>query len=1158
MTLTTISSPQISSHTNSISSTFTENTAHPRIEWNHLLVQLSHAQLQRMASEVWTFRKSTRYPALKRWINTISRQLHGVSGFRPGYYETAPSSVIGPALTRYILRDTIAAAHFVALWIDAQHDLVSQVMAWTIEHGGNYVEPVSLDTELISSGYLEFDADSPLAKVIFQQHQSIDHWRLHIVALWIHSHFMFMPEPTLDQTPVSQTVAASDYHPVVNNDQQQSRSPIEPPYTTDPSPTTVPAILWVRLSDLRNEIQAKLRELDSAKKRFDQTIEHRNFIEIPYQASTISELAKEIELAFRSLSGLTEEMVRFLESNFGQQVGNAAFALILQMLPSDLLEKVDRLIILQRQLEEVQRADKTITKFIASNTDATITSETAQPNIVAPISDSPSVVSNESGAADETMSVSVDLAVATESPTASTTANFPSTPSTVSVSTSVDEVIFTNPSVEAKSTSIDQAAALMGRIAPEKRGGRPRGYTFERTPEALTTRSNTATIAVKARQHHERWQIFIEIAGLPEDELNQITVYQDEARLARDSESSPCWPLSTLSDITITFADGSSQSKAIRWFNERLVAFQLSRQDIGRMVTAPTRGSYLLLGPNDWSPEMRCYRATEPSGITGYRAFFVNLTQEVNEVSFSGADGVVYRLATSTRFALSGPNISDAEPDRPPIYLDQPPQVIAPNAEDWRTVSQIVIVEEGESIENRRRFTCMPNPDQGEQSLTCLQDVDGGWFSARLYDNNFDLIDTLSFRFVRGLKRLVILPSQINLAAGTQTKAAIEAKFGPPVQMIVPPALAKTTDLALLGLRTVVPVDPNLDVTDWTINLKDGRTMPITLQVNRVWWAVCEDDPQAQDWQASEISCIRKAFRASSRQSLWIKAPPATDFRIGFNVSSARQISIDAEMGVGSLRLGSLANDPALTDVGQDVSLLLYHEDNSIPVVRIPTDGISMQPNRPATINENDTSSSANTDEDSDDAEPVLVDEQPLDYSHIGELADDPAFRWYAIQCLPGNEERLVKTLEAQLAAQHLKEYVPILLFPYKIVRTFEHQRLVDRKAPIIVQGYIFALMRPETNLNRLLSDKGATLLPEEISPKWLDEIIHFKQRQPTNSINKGITIGQTIMIANGPLKGQTAKVIDLIKSRNAAIVEVIMATRAIRAEISLDQLIPA
>ena len=121
------------------------------------------------------------------------------------------------------------------------------------------------------------------------------------------------------------------------------------------------------------------------------------------------------------------------------------------------------------------------------------------------------------------------------------------------------------------------------------------------------------------------------------------------------------------------------------------------------------------------------------------------------------------------------------------------------------------------------------------------------------------------------------------------------------------------------------------------------------------------------------------------------------------------------------------------------------------------------------------TVTSSNTDH-SDLTEPVIIEERPLDYSHIGIIADDPAFRWYAIQCAPNSEEKLVKALEVQLADQHLKQHVPVILFPYMLRRTLERQRLVERKLPLIIEGYIFVLMRPETHLGRFLNDKGVRL----------------------------------------------------------------------------------
>src|SRR5262249_47748083 len=185
-----------------------------------------------------------------------------------------------------------------------------------------------------------------------------------------------------------------------------------------------------------------------------------------------------------------------------------------------------------------------------------------------------------------------------------------------------------------------------------------------------------------------------------------------------------------------------------------------------------------------------------------------------------------------------------------------------------------------------------------------------GWYFVRLYDGLDDLIDSLDFRYVAGLKSIdggTVDPNQecIHITFVHDENVSVNMRGIGPAQL----------ERSTVGMppSTVFawPSDPN--VRKATFEVRDGGTpVRVTLNTDRIWWAVVNGSQTTEVvWQSSPINLTPADFAPVSNSELLIRftRSTTTEAFIGFERSDQRRLAITSA-GPATLRLYAFSEVP--------------------------------------------------------------------------------------------------------------------------------------------------------------------------------------------------------------------------------------------------------
>lgn len=444
-------------------------------------------------------------------------------------------------------------------------------------------------------------------------------------------------------------------------------------------------------------------------------------------------------------------------------------------------------------------------------------------------------------------------------------------------------------------------------ICPEKRGGRPRsdGSVGGRQGQA-GTRAQTPRPEIVCRKQLREWIIGVEI---PEDILQDglVTVFQNGASL--EASTRGFYPLAALSkDVRIEVNDGgvTPLSSEIPLGDDDWLLFKLSGEQLkqGRRVEQVSSGFYLAIVPEDWerdeeragSPPV----APEAVVLEGYQAHFFDVADSSSScIAFREPNGKSVVIGSpGAQFCLVGEQIPDASERIGPLFGAKPPRVKILNA-DWSKVRTIVIGDEG-SGEHRWRKSFEPDPSQEEQELPPeVMERLAGWYFLRFYDDNEDLIDSLDFRFVAGLRGISVpkadpMPDRDGHA---QQRVDIFHDAEYTVTLLDPNDPDVLVERCAKGTIVRIPPKAECDETCWAICPLDGRgqDVKLTILIKRVWWALGADHEEPKHWQDRPIEVTREYFAAQSNMGIWLRFPKPRwvgNVSAGFFPEGSRQFPV--------------------------------------------------------------------------------------------------------------------------------------------------------------------------------------------------------------------------------------------------------------------------
>jgi ribosomal protein L13E len=446
-------------------------------------------------------------------------------------------------------------------------------------------------------------------------------------------------------------------------------------------------------------------------------------------------------------------------------------------------------------------------------------------------------------------------------------------------------------------------------LPPDKRGGRPRGSTKQR---AMPPSGEPKPCPLKPEIicWNKGWERIVGIEVPEEFESPRVT--QNDELLEQDTSDAALYHLRHFEGIVRVAWIAGEQDREIdipiMEDGRNYLIFKMRRdwKGLGRLVKRPTAGYYLAIVPQEWTrdEEMSGSAPVAPENvqIDGYKAHFFFLRQnEDTPVAFVNTTGERIQVEPeSSRFQLVGKEISDSSDDMGPLFGEEPPRIKTIDEREWSNVGVVVVGEEG-SGRNRWRMQFVPQEGAKEQRMPDeLTNRQGGWYFVRIYDDDDDLLESMDFRFIVGLKDIQIMNSECLPEPDGYNDVSVQ--FVHQVNYKVKPANGEMHNALKIHRENyltivTVPPKPDYDKIQWIVRDGDAVTK-VTVLVERIWWCVGRMEVVPTNWMDKPVSLSRKDFTAITDKTLWMKLPRSrwiSKIDVGFNLAKSRSYNVEVE-----------------------------------------------------------------------------------------------------------------------------------------------------------------------------------------------------------------------------------------------------------------------
>jgi hypothetical protein len=432
--------------------------------------------------------------------------------------------------------------------------------------------------------------------------------------------------------------------------------------------------------------------------------------------------------------------------------------------------------------------------------------------------------------------------------------------------------------------------SLIHKIAPEDRGGKPRDSSEEKDDtekteilvRALKTKMPSLRPEVVCWKDKRKWFIGLEIQE-EYQEFGGIIVTQDGIRIQKDDRGR--WVLLQTTGIVQVSWEEIGYQKEIRLDKPYLV-FRLAGQKVNRgsRVGYATFGSYLVIVPDQWKRDEDISGPTrlspEPVCIDRHQAHYFLLERGCeSKICFRTSTGEPITVPTrAPRFELIGNQLSsDASENVGPLFAEHPPIIKAIDQNIWRSIKTIVVGQEG-SGRKRWRTHFAPRVDRNEQIFPDeLNRQQGGWYFVRFYDLEDTLVESMDFRFINALKEIIVQSHSCLPSSDGHSSVSIEFFHDSGCAIRLAEGDEDILQVQHTGSKTIAIIPPNTvwDRTRWSINIDNRPCTDTVILVERVWWALGDEDVAKVQphWSDKPLIVPRDCFSATSKHILWLRLP---------------------------------------------------------------------------------------------------------------------------------------------------------------------------------------------------------------------------------------------------------------------------------------------
>lgn len=475
-----------------------------------------------------------------------------------------------------------------------------------------------------------------------------------------------------------------------------------------------------------------------------------------------------------------------------------------------------------------------------------------------------------------------------------------------------------------------------GRREPQERGGRPR--VPAKSPEERPKREirpHRPKPEIVCLKRGRQWIVGIEV---PEDLLSYpgLEVRQNDRPLTQDESREGCWRLERASgEVVVRWNEVEVKEISVVLGEELYLMFKLSgqNQNQGRRVNPPSSGWYLVVVPDNWERDDALSGpqpvAPESVSLTGYQAHFFILERDGDgKIAFrTPAKESVVIESKAPQFELVGTRLNDIE-DMGSLFGERPPRIRALQEQAWKGVGTIVVGEEGTG-KGKWRLAFSPVQDLIEQDLPAeVAARKSGWYFLRFYNTNNDLIESLDFRFISALRDIKISQPPPLPLEGEHKPVCVEFLHEPgctvqPADDLTNIRIERRDDKTIM----TIPPDPAYDETHWLVSPEGAPQVKVTIAVERVWWALGEENKELAEWKDQLIALSRDDFAATSERALWLRLPRrrwVDKVLVGFEQPKARPYDVKVTEETIAVPLREFGDSEEVADSTKEFHLKVW------------------------------------------------------------------------------------------------------------------------------------------------------------------------------------------------------------------------------------------
>ena len=346
--------------------------------------------------------------------------------------------------------------------------------------------------------------------------------------------------------------------------------------------------------------------------------------------------------------------------------------------------------------------------------------------------------------------------------------------------------------------------------------------------------------------------------------ISSFLVKQGSSVLGEYKSESRIYSITNLCD-EITYGNNQDMNTLDLFAdNTEYLIFKLSDGNSGRRVKNISSGQYLVAVPEEWEIKDKCLDSVIVTKVTNfridnYKALIIEISKSSGQIEFTTENGSVTLPTSLSQFKLIGEEINSIA-DKSPLFAS-PPELCSIKSDDsWKDVSWINLVEEGKIDGNRWHKEV---PKSLMNSIVPLKDIlsefYGGWFSARLYNRNNDLIESLTFRYLTGLKSIDIQPYSI-FPSENNNPIRIEIRHKDNIQCNVNASANVKSEANYNGTIVSLPVDFQEESVPLELSTNNSKTINVKIPIELIWWAEGNKSSKPAEWNKETISLDRNDF----------------------------------------------------------------------------------------------------------------------------------------------------------------------------------------------------------------------------------------------------------------------------------------------------------